>query len=807
MAMSKKSRILRIIPIILVVVLWPFSHASAEPAVYVLITNEQLAPAFESLVQRRTEQGFPGKLVTVENIYATYAGSDEPEKIRNCIIDQYINNGTRYVALGGDQAIVPVRYCDPRMYGARMPVDLYYADVDGGSWDENNNGVYGETNEMTVMALIPEVHLGRIPLQTFEDAKAYINKVVTYETASPNGFANSMICFGAWAGFYSGDTRRRDYLHHDPVAGVEFHQMHIYNYSMQSYWQALPLDFFWDGYSSWDTDICGDYNLTRDRLIEKLNQGYHFIFYWGHGVTGGWALGGRHFVTEHAMSLTNSIPSIVFSFACATAVFDGEGKSITESLLQNPHGGAIAYFGHIWGAQQSFKDCREFFPAMTRATDRTTGEILTGILTTLAAQRISDPHHQYNFVLHGDPCIQLLQEESGRHLQVFQPKGSEVIERGTDFYIRWNAAGTGFTSGERIKLEYSPNSGNTWHQIPRAQSLRYDGRYFRWSNCPLPVGSHYRVRVVSLSDPSVSDMSGRDFTIGDLSILKVQSTPVKGIKIDLTGSKTDDCTLIADFNITILEGETVSLSAPMLAGDSSEFTFVRWKDVSGNTITDTPEYTFTLTQDMTLVAEYSDLPIEWPSPAGWWSVDIGTAGGRSIQSGDTFEITGDGHDIWGNADGFHYMFKELTGNGSITARVVSNGTGKNTSAKGGVMISDDLSPGSLHAMTVVTGGAGGGAAFQWRFRPDRRPSSAQDPASSVSPPYWVRVERRGRRGYEFSGYLSEDGINWHQQGTTRTIKMKNTVYIGLCVTSHDAGYMRTYTFDNVSVEGLINDNF
>ena len=103
---------------------WSF-RVSAELAVYLLITNQQLADAFEPLVQRRTDQGFPGRLLTVETICASYVGEDEPEKIRNCIIDHYTRFGTQYVALGGDQKAVSVRYCDPRSSNVFMPVDLY----------------------------------------------------------------------------------------------------------------------------------------------------------------------------------------------------------------------------------------------------------------------------------------------------------------------------------------------------------------------------------------------------------------------------------------------------------------------------------------------------------------------------------------------------------------------------------------------------------------------------------------------------------------------------------------------------------
>jgi hypothetical protein len=218
---------------------------------------------------------------------------------------------------------------------------------------------------------------------------------------------------------------------------------------------------------------------------------------------------------------------------------------------------------------------------------------------------VDDPYNQYNFVLHGDPCIQLLWGQSGRSLQVLQPKGCEIIEKSSDLQIRWNAAGIGFSPDETIKLEYSPDSGQTWHRVPGAGSLPHNGSSFKWKQCPLPAGPNYRIRVVSQVDAEASAVSERDFTIGDLARLIVQSSPVESVTVDLSGSKTDDCTLVTDFDITILEGASVSLSAPVVAGDSSEFTFVRWKDEGGNTITTTPDYTFTITQDKTIVAEYA----------------------------------------------------------------------------------------------------------------------------------------------------------------------------------------------------------
>ncbi len=70
-------------------------------------------------------------------------------------------------------------------------------------------------------------------------------------------------------------------------------------------------------------------------------------------------------------------------------------------------------------------------------------------------------------------------------------------------------------------------------------------------------------------------------------------------------------------------------------------------------------------------------------------------------------LTGDGTDIWNNADDFAFAYKTLTGDGSIVARVVSVGTGTNTWAKGGVMIRGDLTAGSTFVDMVLTANSDG----------------------------------------------------------------------------------------------------
>jgi hypothetical protein len=195
-------------------------------------------------------------------------------------------------------------------------------------------------------------------------------------------------------------------------------------------------------------------------------------------------------------------------------------------------------------------------------------------------------------------------------------------------------------------------------------------------------------------------------------------------------------------------------------------------------------------------------------PAGWQNQDIATTGGSANESKGTWTVIGDGADIWGGSDAFHYAYVPLIGNGEITAHVVDNGTGTNTWAKGGVMIRETLDAGSKHAMMVITDSDGGGIAFQSRFQNAGANSSSFHGSVTASPPHWVKLVREGNM---ITGYHSDNGVDWQEMtaaapdntGGTMTnpieVTMAEQVYIGLCVTSHAAGELRTYIFDNVTV--------
>jgi regulation of enolase protein 1 (concanavalin A-like superfamily) len=160
-----------------------------------------------------------------------------------------------------------------------------------------------------------------------------------------------------------------------------------------------------------------------------------------------------------------------------------------------------------------------------------------------------------------------------------------------------------------------------------------------------------------------------------------------------------------------------------------------------------------------------------------------------------FTVSGSGHDIWDNADDFRFVFKRLTGDGSVTAKVESIGN-TNGWAKAGVMIREALTAGSTHAAAVIT--PSNGMSFPYRTVADG--ASLQTNTTGLVAPFWLRITRTGN---VFKAERSPDGKTWTAQDTTQTISMPASVYIGLCVSSHNTAATTTAEFSGVATTGNV----
>lgn len=90
--------------------------------------------------------------------------------------------GIKYVMLGGDDTVVPVRGCYSKSFDCgkmdylidkTIPTDLYFACFNGNfEWNSNGNDLYGEVEDY--VDFTPTVFVTRLPVRTDTDVDSYI---------------------------------------------------------------------------------------------------------------------------------------------------------------------------------------------------------------------------------------------------------------------------------------------------------------------------------------------------------------------------------------------------------------------------------------------------------------------------------------------------------------------------------------------------------------------------------------------------------------------------------------------------------
>ncbi len=146
-------------------------------------------------------------------------------------------------------------------------------------------------------------------------------------------------------------------------------------------------------------------------------------------------------------------------------------------------------------------------------------------------------------------------------------------------------------------------------------------------------------------------------------------------------------------------------------------------------------------------------------------------------------------------DSFYFVHQQLSGDGSITARVTSlneqvmpaNGGGPDDAsswppgvvpwAKAGLMVKLNTTQGSSYAAIMVT--ATHGVRMQYNFTHDVAGSAS---TVTKTTPRWLRLTRSGD---SLTGYESADGITWTKVGAAKLAGLPSSVAAGMFVASPD----------------------
>jgi regulation of enolase protein 1 (concanavalin A-like superfamily) len=121
-------------------------------------------------------------------------------------------------------------------------------------------------------------------------------------------------------------------------------------------------------------------------------------------------------------------------------------------------------------------------------------------------------------------------------------------------------------------------------------------------------------------------------------------------------------------------------------------------------------------------------------------------------------------------DEFHFVHQPLTGDGTVTAQVVSQERSQEW-AKAGIMIKAGTANGAPYAAIMIT--PDHGVRLQSTFDTDI-------PGNTGTAPRWLRLTRTGT---SVAGFESTDGNSWRQVGTVNVGNLPASAEAGLFVSS------------------------
>ncbi|MCP4542247.1 MAG: hypothetical protein GY832_34425 [Chloroflexi bacterium] len=308
----------------------PFNGAD-----YIVITHPDFEEALDPLVAHRAGQGLRVEVVDAEAIYDRFGdGRMDPEAIHAFLSHAYSNwtpPAPIYVLLVGDATYDP-RHYRPDSNLTYLPP--YLIDVDPWIGETTSDHRYADLTD----DILPELRIGRFPVNTPEETTAVIDKIINYETNPWPGDWNSRLMFGADNPSLAGDHHAdadSDFISY--TVGITTHQ------GVRIYLSE----------TGGEPHLYTDAQAAQAALIGEFNRGALLYTYFGHASwhqeavleTDSWA---PLFHIDQIAELNNPRRwPVVLHMTCFTGHYIHRiDDTLDENLLRTENAGAVA----VWGA-------------------------------------------------------------------------------------------------------------------------------------------------------------------------------------------------------------------------------------------------------------------------------------------------------------------------------------------------------------------------------------------------------------------------------------------------------------------------
>ncbi len=161
-----------------------------------------------------------------------------------------------------------------------------------------------------------------------------------------------------------------------------------------------------------------------------------------------------------------------------------------------------------------------------------------------------------------------------------------------------------------------------------------------------------------------------------------------------------------------------------------------------------------------------------------------------------YTISAAGANLWMKTDAFHFVWKKMSGDVSLTAGIdfPDKSGNPNPHRKALLMFRQTLDDDGVYVDAAQHGV--GLTALQYRRA---RGATTQDIELNIDPPKRLRLEKRGD---VFTMFLSNRGEPLHQIGASIRLHLREPFYVGIGVCSHNKDVVETATFSNLELRRL-----
>ncbi len=160
----------------------------------------------------------------------------------------------------------------------------------------------------------------------------------------------------------------------------------------------------------------------------------------------------------------------------------------------------------------------------------------------------------------------------------------------------------------------------------------------------------------------------------------------------------------------------------------------------------------------------------------------------------TYSVTGGGDNMWFASDALHLLWREISGDFALTARIAFPESGGNAHRKAVLIVRQNTDTNAAYADAALHGD--GLTSLQFR---DEAGAPTREIQAAVKGPARLRIERRG---HFFSMSVAGPGEALRPAGGAARVVLKDPVLVGLGVCAHDDNRAETAVFSEVTLVPL-----